>query len=210
MAKRHPHEVFTNLQVIEPVTGPVPESPVVRLQFGKEHDTVAAQFVKQAGIGRFALFHTGARKVLRRWPGERFAALGARLRERYGLDIVFTGTPDEREAIEAVRKSMDFKTYLFSGHTLPDLAALASRAALFVGNESGPMHLAAAMGIPVIGLFGPGEPHVFAPFGEKCAVVHHKLECNPCDQVHCQHPENTCMQRITVEEVVREASALLG
>ncbi len=210
LRNQHPHEVMTNLQVIEPVTGPSPASPVVHLQVGRENESVAEEFTQSQVNGRFVLFHAGARKALRRWPGDRFAALGDQLHKRFGLDIVFTCTPDELEEVKAITGSMRTPAYIFTGHTLPDLAALAARASLFVGNESGPMHLAAAMQVPVIGLFGPGEPHVFAPFGARCAFIHHKLECNPCDQVHCKYPGNTCMQRIAVEEVMREAEKLLG
>ena len=99
---------------------------------------------------------------------------------------------------------------MFNGYSLLDFEALSSKASLMIGNESGPMHLAAAENIPVIGLFGPGEPHVFSPFGKKTTFIHHKLECNPCGQIHCVHPELTCMQRISVEEIVQKVELILS
>jgi ADP-heptose:LPS heptosyltransferase len=168
------------------------------------------QFLGEHAVGPFALFHAGARKALRRWPAAHFAGLGRKLHEELGLGVVFSGVPEERGDIEAIRGQLDFKTHAYIGHSLPDFAALAARAALFVGNESGPMHLAAAAGAPVLGLFGPGEPHVFGPWGARCAVIHHKLECNPCDQVHCKYPENPCMHRITVEEAAAKAKELVS
>ncbi len=206
---RHPHEVVTNLQVVAPATGPVEAPTGLRLPMNDADRQAAVRFLKDNGIGPFALFHPGARKVLRRWPGQRFAELGSRLREKRNLDIVFTGTEDELESIGSIRRGMPFTTHVFCGYGLKDLAALAARATVFVGNESGPMHVAAAAGVPVVALFGPGEPHVFAPYGERCTVIHHKLPCNPCGQVVCKHPENTCMNRITVREAEAAIDGLL-
>jgi ADP-heptose:LPS heptosyltransferase len=92
---------------------------------------------------------------------------------------------------------------------LRDFAALCQKARVFVGNESGPMHIAAASQIPTIGLFGPGEPPIFAPHGKKATYIHHKLECNPCDQIHCIYPENPCINRISVAEVKEKIVELL-
>jgi ADP-heptose:LPS heptosyltransferase len=208
--KRHPHEILTNLQVVEPVTGKTEGRPPLVFPVSAESGRFAEQFLAGHGIGRFALFHTGSRKALKKWPGAHFAALGRRLHEEEKLDIVFSGVADELGEIEAIRRQMNFKTHVFAGQPLPGFAALAARAALFVGNDSGPMHLAAAAGAPVLGLFGPGEPHVFGPWGDRCALIHHKLECNPCDQVHCKYPDNPCMHRITVEEVAVKAKELIS
>ena len=104
-----------------------------------------------------------------------------------------------------------FKIHTVAGEfNLLEFSALVTGAALFVGNESGPLHIASVTGAPSLGLFGPGEPHVFYPHGTKTAFLHHVLECNPCDQVHCMHPENPCIQRITMEEVNNKIEWLLS
>ncbi|MEO5569711.1 MAG: glycosyltransferase family 9 protein [Bacteroidia bacterium] len=209
LLKQHPHEVFTNLQVLSPVTGKINEQVGIELLFGKENKDAALQFLEKNSIRNFAVFHTGARKLLRRLPGEKFGATAKYLKEKYQFDIVFVGTDDELEDIKKIQEQISFPTYIFSGYSLLDFAALSSKASLMIGNESGPMHLAAAVNIPVIGLFGPGEPHVFSPFGRKTTFIHHKLECNPCDQIHCKHPELTCMQRIAIEEIVQKVEEIL-
>jgi len=208
LLKQHPHEVFTNLQVIAPVIGKINEAKI-DLPFAKENENAALQFLKKNAISTFAVFHTGARKSLRRLPGEKFMEAAKYLKEQHQFDIVFVGTDDELNDIKKIQEQINFPTYIFNGFSLLDFAALSSKASLMIGNESGPMHLAAATNIPVIGLFGPGEPHVFAPFGKKTTFIHHKLECNPCDQIHCVHPEFTCMQRITVEEIINKVEELL-
>ena len=85
-----------------------------------------------------------------------------------------------------------------------ELSALAEKATLYVGNESGPLHIAAVSGTTAIGLFGPGEPFVFYPWGTKTAYLHHILPCNPCNQTHCIHPESPCITRISVQEVIHQ------
>ncbi|MFI5220546.1 MAG: glycosyltransferase family 9 protein, partial [Bacteroidia bacterium] len=205
---QHPHEVYTNLQVLEPVIGKVNEPVEINLLFGEENKIAAGNFISSNQIKAFAIFHSGARKFLRQLPGEKFATLAKYLKEKYFLDIVFVGTGDELDDIRKIQEQINFTTYVFSGFSLLDFAALSSKASLMIGNESGPMHLSAAVNIPVIGLFGPGEPHVFSPYGKKATYVHHKLECNPCDQIHCKYPDNPCMHRIKAEEIIEKIESL--
>ena len=208
--KQHPHEVFTNLQVLEPIIGKINEQVEINLPFGDENRLTAANFIAANQIKSFAIFHTGARKILRRLPGEKFATLAKYLNEKYFFDVVFVGTVDELDDIRKIQLQINFSTYVFNGYSLLDFAALSSKASLMIGNESGPMHLSAAVNIPVIGLFGPGEPHVFSPYGKKTTYVHHKLECNPCDQIHCKYPDNTCMNRINTEDIIAKIEGLLS
>ncbi|MBK8442708.1 MAG: glycosyltransferase family 9 protein [Sphingobacteriales bacterium] len=209
--KQHPHEVFTNLQVLQPLfkTQPLPADPQIQLFYAPEHLTCAERFLQQHRIGEFAVFHIGARKALRRWSIQRFAEVAAYLKKNYHWYIVWVGDATEQSDIEAVRQLLDFETFSFAGvGGLMDYAALVRRAHLMLGNESGPMHIAAAAGAPTIGLFGPGEPHIFAPFGKKATFIHHKLHCNPCTQLHCVSPERTCMSLISVAEVLEKIRQL--
>ena len=112
------------------------------------------------------------------------------------------GMQEYMETLERIREVSSVPVHLLVDEPLMHFAALAARSQLFVGTDSGPMHIAAAVGARVVGLFGPGSPELFAPVGPRATYIHHKLHCNPCDQVHCVYPENTCMQRITVEEVL--------
>jgi ADP-heptose:LPS heptosyltransferase len=79
-----------------------------------------------------------------------------------------------------------------------------------VGNESGPLHLACAVNIPSVGIYGPGVKDVFYPWAERSAYVHHILDCNPCDQIHCVFPEQPCIARATEAEVQAAVARVLG
>lgn len=205
---KHPHEVNVNFQVIQSLVG---EPPVViekKLYLGEENHTAARKFISENKIGPLAILHPFSLKELKEWPRKNFVALADFLKNNYALDIVLIGTKKEEEALKEMQKLVSFNTFLFAGHDLLNLAALCAEAKLFVGNDSGPMHIADAMNIPVVGLFGPGEPHLFSPTGKKAVFIHHKLECNPCDQIHCVHPDNPCMNRITVEEVIEKIKSV--
>jgi len=84
---------------------------------------------------------------------------------------------------------------------LQELAAVLARASLHVGNDNGPMHMAAALRVPVIGLFGPSDPAVWGPWGEGHQTLYKGLDCRACFHPDCVRGEQTCMQLITLEEV---------
>ncbi len=81
--------------------------------------------------------------------------------------------------------------------------ALAARCNLFVGNDGGPMHIAAAAGVPVIAMFGPQDPKLFGPLGDNHCILYKEAECSPCRQDVCHKAEGErCLDLITVEEVI--------
>lgn len=208
-AAHHPHEVETNLQVVAPLIQPNNRHTHPTMLLSKADEKKADDFLVDLGIKRFVIIHPGARKQLRKWP--LYAPLATYFNQQHQLDIVFTGDASEATEVKALQQQIPFTTYSVAGlFNLTELAALCKRAQLYVGNESGPLHIAAINGTPSLGLYGPGEPYVFYPHGERTAVIHPILECNPCDQVHCVHPENPCIQRITLEEVIQKAESLLS
>ena len=88
-------------------------------------------------------------------------------------------------------------------------AVLISGSSLFVGNDSGPLHLAAALGVPAVGLFGPSDPSLTAPCAySPSSWLYHRVECSPCDQRKCVRPGNPCMNAISVDEVLAAAVSL--
>lgn len=206
---KHPHELVTNAQIISPLMEVKHQDLTPQIYFSKEDENTVSKYLNENQIGKFAILHVGANKLLRKWPLDRFANLAAHLKNQNGFDIIFVGDKADLKDIESVTSKIEFKTYSVAGNfSWTSFAALAKKAGLFVGNESGPLHVAAAMQIPLIGLFGPGEPEVFYPFGEKSTFVHHVLPCNPCNQLNCVHPQNTCMQRINLNEVIVKIKSL--
>ncbi len=204
------HEVETNFQIIEPVLKARPEKIRLKLHYPEVAVQKADNYIRDEQIPGFAVLHCGARRVLRQWKGERFAALAVYLKQKYAYDIVFAGDAKDIPQIEKIQSLIPFKTFSIAPQfSLIEFAALVSKANIFVGNESGPLHIAAASGVKVIGLYGPGVPVTFYPYGDNSRYIHHVLDCNPCDQIHCVRPECPCIDLITLEEVKMKLHELL-
>ncbi len=209
-AGKHPREIETNLQVIEPVIASENKihDPVIIVT--EEERNEAERFLKERNLNKFALFHTGARRILKKWPLERVAEIMKMLHARYELAPVIVGDNNDSEDLQQLQPMVPFEIHQAAGKiSLLTFAAMCEKATLFIGNDSGPFHIAAAMGTKSIALFGPGDP-VFHPHQPNARFIHHVLECNPCDMVHCKYPENPCIRRIVVEEVEKEIAFLIG
>jgi len=135
------------------------------------------------------------------WEDEKFARLCDLIVERLKVSVIFTGS--ESESIHRIQFLMTLPSINLGGRTtLRDLAYLYQLGALLVTTDSGPMHLAAAMGTPVIALFGPTDPLRTGPFGQGHTVIRKGLPCSPCFLKKCATKK--CMREITVEDVFRE------
>jgi heptosyltransferase-2 len=137
----------------------------------------------------------------KRWPPERFGALAALLQEREGARVVIVGSQGEAPLARLITDALLSKPLVLTGRTsLRQLAAVISLADLFVTNDSGPMHLANALGTPVLALFGPTDPEATAPFQEPSAYLHKAPPCWPCAYRDCPI-DHRCMESISPEEV---------
>lgn len=144
------------------------------------------------------------------WLNDRFASLGDRLVRDYGVDVVFTGGPGDREIIQSIRRTMSAPAADFSGHTtLPMLAVLYQRSALLVTTDTGPMHLATAVGARVLALFGPTAPWRTGPYGEGHQVIRTAPPCSPCFKRRCDVYRCRCMTDISVARVVDAVKPIL-
>ena len=207
----HPHEVYANWQILEPLIGPAPKDVRLNLLLPARNLNSARLFIERNVIDDFVVFHTGARKKLKRWHPLKFAQLAEYFYNTKKWNIIFVGDSADIPNIEKIRQNTKVPTFSFAGiGNLMDYAALVSMSKLMIGNDSGPMHIASACNVPVIGLFGPGEPHLYSPFGNKSDYIHHKLACNPCDQENCVLPQNPCINHIEVEEVINKVNKLLN
>jgi heptosyltransferase-2 len=142
------------------------------------------------------------------WPPERFAHLADRLITECSADVIFFGTPGEREIADRIRSSMKSRAISLVGETpMRDLAALFSSCSAFIGNDSGAMHVAAAAGLPVIGIFGPTDPAGTAPVTEQFTLIRETVSCSPCFLRRCP-VDHRCMERIPVDSVFAAALRL--
>ena len=146
----------------------------------------------------------------KRWFPERFGAVLGRLKKS-GRQFVLFGGPGEETLAEKVCKQMSVRPINLVGNTtVTEALALISRCSLFLSNDSGLMHVAAALGIPQLALFGSTDPEKTAPLNDQAVVIHPKeVSCTPCFKRHC--PQNLeCMEAITVDEVHAAAEQILA
>jgi heptosyltransferase-2 len=142
------------------------------------------------------------------WPAERFAHLADRLISECGADVIFFGTPGEKEIAGRILSNMKARSISLVGQTsMRDLAALFACCSAFIGNDSGAMHVAAAAGLPVIGIFGSTDPEGTAPVTEQFTLIREPVSCSPCFLRRCP-VDHRCMTRITVDSVFAAAMQL--
>lgn len=186
-------------------------SPLISIS--KEESDKAKNRLKAMEVGEEELlvgFNAGAKWPTKMWPEESFAELGRMLSEKTGCRVIIFGGPEEKDLGERLSEKIGHGALSLAGHTgLRESAALMEKCRLFVSNDSGPMHMATAVGIPVIAIFGPTvKGFGFFPLGDKNRIVEKDIACRPCS-LHggpkCPEGHFRCMKDIGVEEVFKEA-----
>lgn len=176
-----------------------------------EEDRQAAQAVLQghgAAGKRIIYANPAARWQTKFWPVEGWAALADRFHEQ-GMTVIFGGSRQDADYITAIAKLMRSPAVIAAGRlNLAQSAALISQSVLYVGLDSGPMHIAALAGVPVVALFGPTHPERVGPWGVAHRIVRAEgLDCLACRKRSCGHL--SCMKGISVSMVSDAAAALL-
>ena len=143
------------------------------------------------------------------WSNQKFAQLADSLIEEYACGIVFTGSLNDRLAIDNIISKMNSRAANLAGETtLKMLAALYSEADMVISTDTGPMHLAAAVETPVVALFGPTAPWRTGPYGSGHQIVRAELECAPCFKRQCETTD--CMHQISVAQVLEAVKEIIG
>lgn len=148
--------------------------------------------------------HPGSRKELKCWSPEGFAETGDYLSEQ-GYTVILTGAPDEVDLVNKVAGMMKKRPVVLAGKTsLRELAGVIGRCSLFICNDSSPMHIAAAMKIPTVAIFGPSKSIETGPYGKGQIVVEKDFPCRyTCDEDVCNFKNhNQCIKDISVEDVI--------
>jgi len=216
----HRHTVETNLDSLR-VLGyePAEEDKRVILVPGEAAESRIAALLSLHGLepGRYIHLHPASRWLFKCWPAEKFAQLCDALAPR-GWPLVISAAPDPKEKalvtqILAQQRAPTTATLDLSGQlTLKELAALTARARLFVGVDSAPMHIAAAMGTPTVAIFGPSGDREWGPWRVASRVVASALHpCRPCGKDGCSGSKvSACLTELPVEAVLSACEALLG
>jgi ADP-heptose:LPS heptosyltransferase len=159
----------------------------------------------------FVVIHPFARWQFREWPLDRFLEVARRLTAESSSFIAFTGNSLHPRDTERLRKAIlnDRGMAVLEAGDSARLAGILSLSNLFIGNDSGPLHLAASLGVPTIGLYGPAPPALTAPQSPLHQSLYVPIRCSPCEQQACVQPGKSCMPLITSGQVVDLALARL-
>lgn len=192
----------------------LPQVAEINIFVAQEDRQKAQERLSSAGLGRKAIriaFASGAAYGSAKcWEPERYAALADRLIEGFDADVILFGAPQEGEMAARIIGAMRRRALNLVGATqIGELPALLSTCRLFIGNDSGAMHVAGAVGIPVIGIFGPTDPEGTRAMTPQFTLVREPVECSPCFLRKCPI-DHRCMTRISVDRVFEAARASLA
>jgi heptosyltransferase-2 len=213
------HEVLNFLDVLRADGVPVVDDHL-EAWLSDEESAFADRFFRDNGVadGETVLgIHPFAANPPRAWHIDDFTELARRLQERRGCRVLFFGGPRDKEALPGIRRGLSAPPIEAVGSTtLRQTMALLSRCRALVCNDSGIMHLAASLQVPLVALFGPQSPVKFGPWGKGCRVIRHEFPCSPCRQrffTECEpspRGKPACVEAITVDEVLGAVEALLA
>ncbi len=179
---------------------------------GEEAENNAASILRSSAIDEGEQFVTivpGARWRTKLWTSENFAQVAARIRDEFGLKVLLIGGLGDFEELEKISRLAGDGVVNLAGRTgLAELAVLLGHSSLALTVDSGPMHIAAAVGTPVVALFGSTAPWRTGPYGAGHVIIRKELSCSPCFKRECGNIR--CMNEITVDEVFKAASGLMA
>jgi heptosyltransferase-2 len=189
-----------------------PEIAPIRILISEVARASAESALRIAGAGvntwRCAIAPGASYGAAKCWPPERFAQLADRLISECGADVIFFGTAGEMEIATRIRSHMKSRAISLVGETsMRDLAAMFGSCSLFIGNDSGAMHVAAAAGLPVIVIFGSTDPEGTAPVTQQFTLIREAVSCSPCFLRRCP-VDHRCMTRIGVDSVFAAATRI--
>jgi predicted lipopolysaccharide heptosyltransferase III len=208
------HSVEQQLAMIGWTGIPVTDRPLTRLAVTNSASNSVAKRLEDAGMdGRvsIAMIHPTAAFDTKQWAVEKFARVSEELRGR-GLAPVVVVAPTEKETAQALITKSSASPVVFTDLSLPEVTALAARARLFVGNDSGIAHIAAATGTPCVVVFGSSNRNHWRPWTtQRNEIVFEELSCQPCHGYFCaEFDKPECILRVPVERVVAAIDRILS
>lgn len=212
---RQEHVVKQSLRLVERWTGPLPpEAVIYRFPVDSASEGYVRGYLQEWGIpdgARLLCIHPGTGTWVKHWQEERWASVADTLAEQLNARVVFTGGDHELALVQRIAGQMQQRACIMAGDTrVGQLAALFKRAAVVLGPDSGPLHLAAAAGAPTVTLYGPADPAEFGPWGppQKHLVIASDIGCHPCRVLDWGSDDpafHPCMRDITVFRVLEAA-----
>ena len=191
--------------------GPIPSA---RVYPQADARAAASERLAKAGIApgvTYAVIHPGGKYFTKRWAIDSFVSLARWLKEKQGLEPVFSAGSSETEIANELRRESGREFVLLDSLDVRQLIALIAGARIFVGNDSGPTHIATATGRPVVVIFGSSSSVHWRPWRTANRVVQNDFPCNPCAGDRCYaFAEPRCILSVTLEQVQAACEALLA
>jgi len=176
----------------------------------------ASEFLSRSDVSDRDLIlgiHPGGGWLYKLWDAERFAALGDGISEKYGAKVLVFAGPDEASLQDQVMDSMRSSPISVKGIGLRETAALIQKCDLYIGNDTGPMHMAAAVGTQVVAIFGPTDAGRSGPYGHEHVVIAEEIECNPCHPGRnpggCGRGSCQAMEAVSLQQVLEAVDGIL-
>ncbi|HCF27201.1 MAG TPA: lipopolysaccharide heptosyltransferase II, partial [Cyanobacteria bacterium UBA11049] len=204
------HEVRRQLDLVASI-GCKTEDERLSLQVPQQAHSRVVKLLETLGVDRgrpWVVIHPGATAASRRYPPESFASVARQLVVDANFQVLFTGTEPERQLIEDIQKAMGVPSYsLVAELNLGELAAIIAIAPLLISNNTGPVHIACAVGTPVVDLYALTNPQ-HTPWGVPHRVLYHDVPCKFCYKSICPEGHHNCLRQVTPHEVVSAALEL--
>ena len=212
-ASERRHQIHYYLDLAKALSA-VTDRPSISIEATSSERQSARQLLATEGISEetaFLVLNPGAAYgSAKRWHQERFANVADNLARELDLQVAIIGSGAERPIANQIRVGMKSQTAVLNGKTsLETLIGVLAESSLMITNDSGPMHIAAALGIPTVAIFGPTDEINTGPYGPRTRVVKHAVECSPCLLRDCPI-DHRCMNAVTVDEVCRAAKELVN
>jgi lipopolysaccharide heptosyltransferase II len=225
------HEVHKYLDLAYQLGCPADRTPVLELEPPEPSRERANRFLRDAGWEedvRFIGINPGGTRRDKRWPVERFAQVADRLHREMDLPVLLFGGPGDRTLTAEIAARMTHRPVITAGWaSLGDTAALLEHCRLLVTGDTGPMHMAVALAVPVVALFGPTSPVKYGPFTSQKVVLRHDVPCEECrlrrssarseakrsrvrDAARAPAEDSPCLHTISTDECVQAALQLYG
>lgn len=207
------HEVERKMGIIRYLSpaASLPSNLRLEIAVNADNKRQADEVLSRNGVkttDEFTVIHPFAGWEPKQWPADRFSAIARYLTEKFKHHVIIVGSSRDGEPAARIVARSGPQVKNLTGLSLKTMAAVIARARLFIGNDSGPMHIACAVQTPVIALFGQNTPERYGPWQNKNITIYHPVECSPCPQTSCSR-RPSCMEMITVDEVKEAIERIL-
>ena len=204
------HKMWNYIEIAR-ATGAPPSAVIPRPRLLPQWAESLREKLEAAGIdkdGEIISIHPSAGKIYKQWPLEKFASLSDLLVDK-GYEVCFVGGVEDKDNVKKVVHLMRNESCDFAGRlTLGELMVLFRMSSLYIGNDSGPLHLASVMDTPVVGLYGPADEERWSPIGRRGIVLRGDSPCEKCKGRDCEH-DYRCIARLGLDEVMQGVESML-